>query len=279
MRIIENPTLSQKIELSKSQKLVKREINKDCRDYEERMVSEIIEENWSTRRLKRELSKGVKIMTGIKDKEGRLVTGREKIMETIAELYRKLYNSEEDILDNNLMDSLRQSEEETPPFTKAEIQKAIISMKIGKTPGPDNIENSFLKTFQEIITPPLAIIMNKVRRTGQTPIQWSIAEPRLLHKRGEKIDIENFRPISLTSNAGKIAMKVIKERMKNTIEENQSPEQAGFRSGFSTAEHILTMNQIIEKTREYNIEAHCIFIDLRKVFDSIKHHNYNLADS
>jgi len=49
MRQIQVMNSKQKIELAEVQKLVRREIRKDSRDYEERKVKEIIEENWSIR--------------------------------------------------------------------------------------------------------------------------------------------------------------------------------------------------------------------------------------
>lgn len=279
LRKVKNPTPRQKIELTELQKLVKKEIKKDCREYETKIVKEIIEESSSTRRMKRELAKGTKLMTEIKNKEGKVITGREQMIKVITEFFRELYDDAGEVEGNTpggtdekeVSTSKNETIPPVPLITKSEVQKAIKSMKVDKSPGPDNINNSFLKTFQEKLTIPLVKILNKLMYTEKIPKQWSVAELRILHKKGEKSEIENYRPLSLTSNIGKVAMKVLKERISKQLDENQSPEQAGFRSGFSTTEHILTMNQIIEKAREYKIEIHCIFVDFRKAFDSIKH--------
>ena len=90
MRLLVNPSTVQRIELSELSKLVKREIKKDSRNYEEEQVKEIIEESWSTRRLKREISKGTKIMMGVRDKKIKLVTGRDKIIQVITKFFREL---------------------------------------------------------------------------------------------------------------------------------------------------------------------------------------------
>ena len=50
---------------------------------------------------------------------------------------------------------------------------------------------------------------------------------------------------------------------------NQPEEQAGFRRGPSTIVHIQLLKQIIEKTREYNMELHLVFVDFRKAIDTI----------
>ncbi len=52
---------------------------------------------------------------------------------------------------------------------------------------------------------------------------------------------------------------------------NQPEEQAGFRRGFATVDHIHTINQIIEKTKEFNLKVGFLFIDFNKAFDSVSH--------
>ena len=51
---------------------------------------------------------------------------------------------------------------------------------------------------------------------------------------------------------------------------NQPREQAGFRSKYSTTYHILAINQLKEKYREYNIPRCVAFVDYEKAFDSVQ---------
>ena len=49
-----------------------------------------------------------------------------------------------------------------------------------------------------------------------------------------------------------------------------NPEkQAGFRSKYSTTDHIHDINQL-EKCREYNIPLYVAFVDYEKAFDSVQ---------
>ena len=73
------------------------------------------------------------------------------------------------------------------------------------------------------------------------------------------------------SNTYKLFSKIITRRITKILDENQPQEQAGFRSGFSTIDHLQTVNQIMEKTREYNLELYIAFIDFAKAFDSVEH--------
>ena len=51
---------------------------------------------------------------------------------------------------------------------------------------------------------------------------------------------------------------------------NQPREQAGFRSHYSTTDHIHTMNQLKEKCNEYNLPLCVAFVDYEKAFDSVE---------
>ncbi len=83
--------------------------------------------------------------------------------------------------------------------------------------------------------------------------------------------MENYGPISLTSNMGKIFTTVLKNRIYTQLDENQAKEQAGFRRGYSTVDNIFVINQVIEKAREYGLKVKLMFIDYKKALDSIKH--------
>ncbi len=47
----------------------------------------------------------------------------------------------------------------------------------------------------------------------------------------------------------------------------QPKKQAWFRSRFSTYDHLQTINQLIEKTTEYQLDLCLAFIDYRKILN------------
>ena len=64
--------------------------------------------------------------------------------------------------------------------------------------------------------------------------------------------------------------KIITTRLEKKLDENQPREQAGFRSKYSTTDHIHAINQLKEKCREYNIPLCVTFVDYGKAFDSVQ---------
>ena len=84
--------------------------------------------------IKRLKSKPKNISWGVKNKEGEVVTDKEKILERWAEFYEELYADDPSTV--NIDDSC---EEAIPNFLKCEVETAINELKIGKSPGLDQI--------------------------------------------------------------------------------------------------------------------------------------------
>ena len=59
--------------------------------------------------------------------------------------------------------------------------------------------------------------------------------------------------------------------MEKVLDENQPREQAGFRKKYSTVDHLQALNQVIEKSEEYQLPLVIGFIDYETAFDSIEH--------
>lgn len=152
-----------------------------------------------------------------------------------------------------------------------EVLKAINKLKIYRSPGPEQLTNEIIKLAAPIIAPALSYLFNLVLETSEVPKQWTESNIILLYKKGNPNDIGNYRPISLMSNIYKLFSSILEKRISEKLENNQPPEQAGFRKGFSTIDHIHTLEQIIEKHLEFNNELYIAFIDYTKAFDSISH--------
>ena len=55
------------------------------------------------------------------------------------------------------------------------------------------------------------------------------------------------------------------------MDSQQSCEQAVFETGHSTIDHLHAINQLIEKSYEYQKKLTLIFVDFTKAFDSLNH--------
>lgn len=81
-------------------------------------------------------------------------------------------------------------------------------------------------------------IFSEIIRTEIIPRDWTKSTIILLHKKGDKGDIGNYRPISLMSNIYKVFSKIILLRLTKILDENQPKGQAGLQTQFSTIDYI-----------------------------------------
>ena len=65
----------------------------------------------------------------------------------------------------------------------------------------------------------------------------------------------------------KLYTKIITNRITDQLDSNQPAEQAGFRSNYSTNDHLQVVQQIMERYNEYAQPLCMAFIDYEKAFD------------
>ena len=102
------------------------------------------------------------------------------------------------------------------------------------------------------------------------PQEWkeSIIVP--IHKKGDRMDCNNYRGISLLSTSYKILSNILLSRMTPYANEIIRDYQCGFRSNRSIVDHIFSNRQVLEKKWKYNKDICQLFIDFEKAYDSIK---------
>ncbi|KAK6762161.1 hypothetical protein RB195_023032 [Necator americanus] len=137
-------------------------------------------------------------------------------------------------------------------------------------PCPDRIRPEHLKNLPLVLINTLAKLFTRYLSECKVPKQWKTSKTVLLYKKADPHDIGNYRPICLLSVIYRLFTRVILNRIEKVLDEGQPCEQAGFRKGFSTIDHIHTVSKLIELSREYKIPLRLTFIDLKKDFDSVE---------
>ena len=90
------------------------------------------------------------------------------------------------------------------------------------------------------------------------------------HKKGGKIECDNYRPISFILNISALLEKLLEERLYYFLEKGKllREGQYGFRKKRSTAD---TLTDITERIRDACDYACGAFLDFRKPFDTVNH--------
>ncbi|KAE9413029.1 hypothetical protein Angca_002870, partial [Angiostrongylus cantonensis] len=157
-----------------------------------------------------------------------------------------------------------------PPILLSENRHAISSVKSRTVPGPDRIRSERLKNLQPVLVSTLARLFSRYLSECKIATQWKTSKTVLLFEKGDLHDIGSYRSTCLLYVVYKHFTRVILNRTDRTLDEGVPCEQAGFRKGFNTTDHIHTITRLIEVSREYKRPLCLTFIDLKRAFDSIE---------
>ena len=112
-------------------------------------------------------------------------------------------------------------------------------------------------------------LLQKIWTEMKVPADWKKGHLVKLPKKGDLGLCKNWRGIMLLSVPSKVLTRIILERLKDAIDEQLRPEQAGFRKDKSCTDQIATLRIIIEQSLEWQSPLYMNFIDFQKAFDSI----------
>ena len=110
----------------------------------------------------------------------------------------------------------------------------------------------------------LTDLFNACLHHQQVPKAWKNALVVLIHKKRNTADIKNYRPISLLPIMYKVFSNILLQRMIRTLDFHQPREQAEFRAGYATIDHLQIVNQLQEKANEYNMLICFAFVNYEK---------------
>ena len=127
-----------------------------------------------------------------------------------------------------------------------------------------------LKEGQSVISPFLITLANKILGTQYYPEEWSIGIITPLYKTGELDNPDNYKGIALNSCISKLFTTLLNNRLTEVIENKNllKRNQLGFRKGFRTADHMLTVKTLIDKYLSQNKKLYLCFVDFKKAYDT-----------
>ena len=129
-------------------------------------------------------------------------------------------------------------------MSREEITKCIKELKNGKASGIDTILNEYIKSTSDRLMTIYELLFNRVLNEGNIPESWTIGNILPLYKnKGDINNCDNYRGITLLSCLGKLFTSILNARLTafaeaiGLVKENQ----AGFRKGYSTIDHIFLL--------------------------------------
>ena len=157
--------------------------------------------------------------------------------------------------------------------TREEVMERLLKININKSCGPDNVHPLLLQKTAEASSHPLVRIFNMSLEAGDLPKDWRTANVTPIHKKGDRTDPGNYRPVSLTSQVCKVLEAIVRKRIVLHLDRNNilSDKQHGFRQGRSCLTNLLEVMESWTMMVDEEDGVDVAYLDFRKAFDLVSH--------
>ena len=146
-----------------------------------------------------------------------------------------------------------------------EVYKVLLNLNPSKAPGPGGLPAIVLRSCARELTPSLCGLFNSSLAKGKLPTEWKDALVVLVHKKGKKEDVTNYRSISLLCVVSKVLERCIFKHFEEFLCPLFHNTQHGFLQGRSTVTQLLAFYHEICQSLDNGLHSKglCIWISRR----------------
>eukprot|EP00102_Acyrthosiphon_pisum_P018506 XP_016655716.1 PREDICTED: uncharacterized protein LOC107882189 [Acyrthosiphon pisum] len=159
----------------------------------------------------------------------------------------------------------------TGPFSACVVAKRLNKFE-NTAPGDDGLTYHHWRRLDPSCSL-LTEVINTCLKHRRVPPAWKKAVTVLIYKKGDRSDLNNWRPISLCRTIYKLYAGCIAGRLTDWIVSNSalSPCQKGFLPADGAFEHVHTLNRELEKARTGHSDKCVAWLDVSNAFGAIPH--------
>lgn len=216
----------------------------------------------------------------LSDSSGLVHTTLAGRLNTTSTFYRTLYSSKpcDPRAATRLLSSVQatllpaQADSLSRAFSVGEIQSSINALAPHKAPGPDGLTGAFYRAFQSRLAPLLTLLFNKALQIpGSWPASFTESITRLLHKKGTREDLANYRPISLLNTDYKLLTGTLNRRIRPFLSHLILPSQTGFMPNRHITDCIHLADLAIHHQLTNREPMVLLLLDQHKAYDRVSH--------
>ena len=152
-----------------------------------------------------------------------------------------------------------------------DIKRVINTMNINKPTTYNNIPAKHIVETSDICSPLITKIYNEFISNGNFPCSLKMADITPAHKKDERTNKGNYRPVSILPSTSKIFERLMYEQISTYMDNYLSKYLCGFRKGYSTQHCLLIMLEKWKKALDKRKIAGALLTDLSKAFDCLHH--------
>lgn len=155
------------------------------------------------------------------------------------------------------------------PLSVDELGSAMLSLKCGSAPGGDGLPIEFYRTFWHLVGPILVDVFNESLAVGQLPASMRTGLVTLIHKKGPREDLANWRPITVLSADYKVLAKVLTRRLGDVLGTVVLPEQTCGVRRQSGSLSLGLVRDVMAWVEQRGLPLAILSLDQEKAFDRV----------
>ena len=157
--------------------------------------------------------------------------------------------------------------------TAAKVKSIISSLPRTGSTGSDGISVDMLKYSVDDITQVIAKLLNMSVQSNKCPSHRETAYITSVYKKGNEVDMKNYRLISILLCLSKVFERVLDEQLRVYVESNclLSKIQHGFRKGHPCQYALISLSNTLFANRSKGLVTAVATLDFSKAFDTLYH--------
>lgn len=156
-------------------------------------------------------------------------------------------------------------------ISEAEVMSSLRKIPSKQTTGPDFIPAFLLRDCASVFCTPLHFIYNLIIKTSIYPETWKASRVCPVFKKGNKNDVNNYRPVAIINNFSKSFEFILHDCISSYAGRLLASAQHGFVPGRSTTTNLTCITQFIADELDRKHQVDVVYTDFSKAFDRLDH--------
>ena len=194
------------------------------------------------------------------------------IADIFADFFKSVYSSDDAQVSAEDFSSVR---EHIPigslSLSCDQVLKALLSLDVSKSKGPDILSPYFLKMCADDLCYPICCIFNRSLSAGVFPNRWKLSHVTPIFKSGSRALACNYRGIAILPAIGKLFEAMVCSLLTGHFKSYISSRQHGFMKGRSTETNLVEFAQTGLNAIESGSQLDVVYTDFSKAFDRVNH--------
>ena len=219
-----------------------------------------------------------RLISALKTSNGSIVSDTPALCDVITSFYSDLFSSvptddsARASLLHNVSSSLLPDVAETCEglLSPEECHAALVGMARRKAPGSDGLPMEFYLKFWDLLGEDLVCVLNSCFSSGLLSRSQRRGIISLSFKKGDRLDIRNWRPISLLNVDYKLAARTIAARLLKVIHLVVDKDQTCGVPGRFIGENVAFLRDVVDFATVSNSPVALLSLDQEKAFDRVE---------